>query len=108
MLPFLFAAVLVADPAPPVAERTDRAALAAAVERVAEQPYLDSVIVAQHGQRLAEHHRRAHGAEEPHPMRSATKSLISAALGIALGPERVNAVERPVFETLHAWLPQAR
>lgn len=87
---------------------TDRAAVAAAVARVAHEPYLDALIVAQHGATLAEHYLRTSSRTELHPMRSATKSLISAALGIALGRERVNAVERPVFETLREWLPEAR
>ena len=66
--------------------RTDPARVAQAGARVAALPYLDAIIVAQHGAKVFEHYRRASERDSPHAMRSATKSVISAALGIALGP----------------------
>lgn len=69
------------------------------------QGQVESLLVAQHGRVVVERHRRAGDAMRAHPLRSAGKSLISAALGIAFGGERLQFVDAGVLEVLqHARL----
>jgi len=76
---------------------------------------IHSVLVARHGRLLFEHYRPgedecwgeplgnvAHGLDTKHDLRSATKSVISLLLGIALDRELINGIDDSIVN----WFPQ--
>lgn len=72
--------------------------------------FVDSALVVQHGKRLAEYFASDSVRRHAHPLRSAGKSVIITALGIALGPGREHLIDSPVFASFHkiGWLPEAK
>lgn len=73
-----------------------------------ELGFLDSLLVAQHGELVLEHYRRPEMAHQAHALRSAGKSLISAALGMALGEKKLKFVHAGVYDIFNhtGWIPQ--
>jgi CubicO group peptidase (beta-lactamase class C family) len=51
---------------------------------------LHSVLVYRHGRLVLEEYFHGYGRDRPHPLRSATKSVVSALVGIAVGDVRWN------------------
>lgn len=80
-------------------------ALAEALLR--KHPFVDSVLFAQQGQLQVELYRNERLRDRAHPLRSAGKSLISIALGVALGPKRLGFTQLTVNEVYHraGWMP---
>jgi len=73
-------------------------------------PNLHSVLIARHGRLLYEHYWPgkdellgrdlgvvAHDRDSLHDIRSCTKSIVSACIGIAIGQGKIKSVETPVF-----------
>jgi CubicO group peptidase (beta-lactamase class C family) len=75
----------------------DSAGLAAAFVRAATLPRLHNLIVARHGQVVAEKHFRGPGPDTPANIKSASKSVLSTLVGIAIeegylqGPDQLIA-----------------
>lgn len=89
-----------AEPAPSTPQ-----ALAEGLMR--KHAFVDSVLFAQQGRLQVELYRSERLRERAHPLRSAGKSLISIALGLALGPKRLGFTQLTVNEVYHraGWMP---
>ena len=74
----------------------DSARLAAAVERARALPRLHSLIVARHGQVYAETYPRGAGRNGRANVKSASKSIVSALVGIAIAEGKLQGLDQPV------------
>ncbi|MDX0603926.1 serine hydrolase [Sinorhizobium medicae] len=92
----------------PVAAAQDRSAVATLVMSLAtrdELKPLRAVIVAQHGETIAEKGYRGHTTSESTNIKSASKSIISALVGIAIDKGLLDGPEQKIAALLKAELP---
>jgi CubicO group peptidase (beta-lactamase class C family) len=71
-------------------------ALEAALEQAAQLPRLQAMIVAQHGAIVAERRFRGPGLDQPCEIKSVSKSIISALVGIAIERGKLRGVDQPI------------
>ncbi|HYW05765.1 MAG TPA: serine hydrolase [Longimicrobium sp.] len=91
------------DTAPPpavLAPLGDTLLLAEAERRAALLPRLTGMLVARDGHIISEHYWRGAGADRVTNVKSASKSVLSALLGIAIAEGKVRGVDQPVSEIL--------
>ncbi|HEX2255527.1 MAG TPA: serine hydrolase [Afifellaceae bacterium] len=87
-------------------DSTDPAAiLAATVERAAAMPRLRTLIVARDGVPIVERAFRDQGLDEPGNIKSVSKSVISALVGIAIDKGLLQGVDQPVAPILGDRVP---
>lgn len=108
-------ALLACSPAPVEGEQEAAAAVAtrgldaAMVERAMtearELDRLHAVIIARHGEVIAEERLRGPGLDTPVNIKSASKSVLSAITGIAIGQGVLEGVDQPIAPILSADLP---
>lgn len=85
-----------------LAQPTDRASIIAALdpERLAQQasalPRIHSLLISHDGERILERYFAGRSASQPANMKSASKSVISALVGIAIDKGYINSVDEPV------------
>lgn len=84
----------------------DRVLLGRAMERAAGLPRLHALIVARHGRVLAERAFRGPGLNVPVNVKSVSKSVISALVGIAVSQGALKGVDQPIAGLLADRLPQ--
>ncbi|HEX7242189.1 MAG TPA: serine hydrolase, partial [Longimicrobiaceae bacterium] len=78
----------------------DSALLAAAVAEAATLPRLTGIIVSQHGRIEAERYFRGAGPDRRTNVKSASKSVLSALVGVAIREGHLKGVDQPVAELL--------
>jgi CubicO group peptidase (beta-lactamase class C family) len=79
----------------------DRALTAAALEEAAALPRLHTLLVARHGQILVERHFRGPAPDQPANVKSVSKSVLSAIVGIAIAEGHIESADQrivPYFE----------
>jgi CubicO group peptidase (beta-lactamase class C family) len=74
----------------------DSARLAAALEHAATLPRLHNMIVARHGEVVVERHFRGPAPSAAANVKSASKSILSALIGIAVAEGHLEGLEQPV------------
>jgi CubicO group peptidase (beta-lactamase class C family) len=85
----------------------DPQALAKVEEHVArEYTHVRSVLVVRHGYLVYEHYWHGLDAASGHDVRSVTKSVIGALVGIAIAEGKIESLEQTVGELLPAQLPK--
>jgi CubicO group peptidase (beta-lactamase class C family) len=82
-------------PAPPPVGM-DSARLGAALEQAATLPRLRTLVVARHGDLEAERHFRGPGLDQPANVKSVSKSVLSALVGIAIAEGHLPGVDQPI------------
>jgi CubicO group peptidase (beta-lactamase class C family) len=97
----LFAALLLICPLTASAA----AELDAIVERAERLTQLQTLMVAQHGEIIAERGYRGHRTTSPTNIKSASKSVISALVGIAIDKQVLEGPEQPIADLLKSDLP---
>jgi CubicO group peptidase (beta-lactamase class C family) len=103
----LLGAMLLAAPAP-AAPAMDAALLDVAFARAAGLPRLQSLIVARHGVVIRERAFRGPGLDAPVNVKSASKSVISALVGIAIARGALAGTDQPIAPLLADRLPAKR
>lgn len=91
-----------APPAPTVG--MDSALLAAAFEYAATLPRLRTLIVARHGETQAERRFRGPALDAPANVKSVSKSVLSAMVGIAIEEGWLEGVDQPIAPFFDAYL----
>jgi CubicO group peptidase (beta-lactamase class C family) len=87
--------------ATPEEQGMDPARLAAVDDQVATAyPHVRSVLVVRHGYLVYEHYRSGLDEKSGHDVRSVTKSVVGALVGIALAEGRIASPDQPVAELL--------
>lgn len=81
------------------------AELAAVLDRAERLEQLETLIIAQRGEILAERGYRGHRTTSASNIKSASKSVISALIGIAIEKGVIEGVEQPIAELLPGDLP---
>ena len=66
---------------------------------------IDGIVIAKSGQLVFEAYFHGYSRDKRHDLRSATKSLTSALIGIAVDREHVAGVAAPVYPALEAYAP---
>jgi CubicO group peptidase (beta-lactamase class C family) len=89
------------DPAQP----PDRTALEPAMERARGLGNLHALIVAQNGKVLAEHAFRGPAVDRPVNIKSASKTVLSALVGIAIDRGVLQGIDQPVAPLLRGSVP---
>lgn len=79
--------------------------LAAVLDKAERLAALETLIIAQHGKVIAERGYRGHRTTTPSNIKSASKSVISALVGIAIDKGVISSVEQPIAELLESDLP---
>jgi CubicO group peptidase (beta-lactamase class C family) len=74
----------------------DSASIASVVERAAELPRLRTLLIARHGDLLVERHFRGPGLDQPANVKSVSKSILSAVVGIAVAEGHLQSVDQPI------------
>jgi CubicO group peptidase (beta-lactamase class C family) len=74
----------------------DSARLAAALDHAAGLPRLRALVIARHGEVLAERAFRGPGLDAPANVKSVSKSILSALVGIAIAEGHLEGVDQPV------------
>ena len=67
-------------------------------------PQLHSFVVSRRGEIIIEHHAKGYSANRPANIKSASKSIISALTGIAIGRKLIRSVQEPIVR----WFPELR
>jgi CubicO group peptidase (beta-lactamase class C family) len=83
----------------------DPAAMAAAVEQARALPNLHALIVARDGEVLAEHRLRGPGLDQPVNIKSASKTVLSALVGIAIDRGVLTGTDQKIAPLLASDLP---
>jgi CubicO group peptidase (beta-lactamase class C family) len=76
-----------------------------AMQRAAELPRLRSLIVARHGETLIARSFRGPGLNEPVNVKSVSKSVLSALVGIAIADGHLEGVDQPVLPFFERYVP---
>lgn len=76
----------------------DSTLLAAAYDRASELPRLRSLLVARQGELLGERYYRGATADRPANVKSVSKSVISALVGIAIGEGHIGGLDQPIAD----------
>jgi CubicO group peptidase (beta-lactamase class C family) len=93
--------------APPKAQGMDPDVLATIQGTVASlHPEIRSVLVVRHGYLVYEHYWQGMTASDCHDVRSVTKSVVSALVGIALGEGKLKGLDQTVGALLARHLPK--
>ena len=79
--------------------------LYALLEQAADLTFLETVIVARDGAILAERGYRGHSTSDPTNIKSASKSVMSALVGIAIGRGVLSGVDQPIAPILRDEVP---
>ena len=74
----------------------DALLLAATYERAAEMPRLHSLLVARHGELLGEEYFHDYNASRRANIKSVSKSIISALIGIAIAEGHLDGLDQPI------------
>lgn len=82
--------------APAATVGLDSARMAAALEQAAALPRLRTLLVARHGEVALERRFRGPGLDEPANVKSVSKSVLSALVGIAIDEGHLDGVDQPV------------
>ncbi|HEX2092672.1 MAG TPA: serine hydrolase [Longimicrobiaceae bacterium] len=88
------------EPLPGPAAAPDSALLAGALAEAARLPRLHSLLVSQHGRIAAERYFRGTGPDTRANIKSASKSVLAALVGIAIREGHLRGVDQPVAEIL--------
>ncbi|MBB5754494.1 serine hydrolase domain-containing protein [Prosthecomicrobium pneumaticum] len=91
---------------PAIARAQEPADLDAVLDRAAALGPLETVLVAKDGARLAERGYRGHRPGDPTNIKSASKSIVSALVGIAIDKGVLDGTEQPIAPLLAADLPE--
>lgn len=83
-------------------------ALNAALDRAAALQALRAVVVAQDGRIVAERGYRGYGPGQPANIKSASKAIVSALVGIAIDRGLLDGVDQPISPLFAADLPEVR
>jgi CubicO group peptidase (beta-lactamase class C family) len=81
---------------PVAAQPAEPAAFAQARRIAATLPRLHSLVVSRRGEVVFEHYARGYGANRPANIKSASKSVISALIGIALDRGLITSIHEPI------------
>ncbi|WP_300973581.1 serine hydrolase [Sphingomonas sp. LHG3406-1] len=84
----------------------DPALMAEVRKRADALPRLQAVLVARHGETLAEYRLRGPALDQPVNIKSASKSVLSALVGIAIGRDLLDGPEQKIAPLLRADIPQ--
>jgi CubicO group peptidase (beta-lactamase class C family) len=87
----------------PRAQRGDTALLAQGVERAFELPNLRGMIVSQRGEIVLERYRGGAGADRATNVKSASKSVLSALVGIAIAEGHIHGIDQPISDFFPAY-----
>jgi CubicO group peptidase (beta-lactamase class C family) len=90
----------------PSSGRSDAARLAGPVERAKEIPNLHALIVCHDGRVVAEEAFRGPAVDRPVNIKSASKAVVSALVGIAIDKGVLRSVDQPIASVLEASLPK--
>lgn len=90
---------------PAAAAETDAAALSRALDEAASLEPLRTVIVARDGEIIADRGYRGHTTSESTNIKSASKSIVSALVGIAIDRGLLEGVDQPIAPILRSDLP---
>jgi CubicO group peptidase (beta-lactamase class C family) len=82
----------------------DSLLLARAFERAAELPRLYSLVVARHGELVREQHFGGPGPDRRANIKSASKSIISALVGIAIAEGHLEGLDQPIAPFFSSWI----
>lgn len=88
----------------PATQGLDSAPLAEALAEAASLPRLHSMIVARHGEIVAERHFRGPGLDRPANIKSASKSVLSALVGLAVEDGYLEGTDQPVLSFFDEYL----
>ncbi|MEX2569733.1 MAG: serine hydrolase [Gemmatimonadota bacterium] len=83
-------------PEPPPTFGLDSVMLDAAVAHASELTRLRTLLVARHGEVLVEEHFRGPGLTDPHNVKSVSKSVVSALVGIAIAEGHLSGADQPI------------
>lgn len=81
--------------------------LSALLDRAESLAFLETVLIAREGEVLAERGFRGHGLSDPTNIKSASKSVMSALVGIAIGRGVLNGVDQRIAPLLRDDIPSA-
>lgn len=84
----------------------DRERVQETVAKAAEVPSFNELIVAHDGHPVAEQVFRGYGLDWPINIRSASKAIIGALVGIAIDKGMINGVEQPILPLLKKRAPE--
>jgi CubicO group peptidase (beta-lactamase class C family) len=87
-----------ADVAPPAADPADTVLLARALERARELPRLRGMVVSQGGDVILRHFTDGAGIHRATNVKSVSKSVLSALVGIAIAEGHIRGTEQPIHE----------
>lgn len=101
-------------PAPPVVTAAaaprvspaDTVLLAQALERAAELPRLRGILVSQRGQIVMERYSDGAGADRAANVKSASKSILSVLVGIAIQEGHIRGVDQPISDFFPGYFAQ--
>jgi CubicO group peptidase (beta-lactamase class C family) len=105
ILALAFATLLLVAPTAHPQEGSGGPALSAVLDRGEELSQLRTVIVAQNGEILAERGYRGHSVTAPTNIKSASKSIVSALIGIAIDRGVLEGVDQRIATLLADDLP---
>lgn len=88
-----------------VSRGLDPLAMAAVARRAEQLPRLHALIVARHGETLAEHRFRGSALDQPVNIKSASKSVLSALAGIAIQRGVLEGTEQKIAPVLRGDIP---
>ncbi len=93
----------------PETEGLDPVGLSETISFIDQDPHNDfrSLLVARNGKLVSEHYFNGHGPDSLQDVRSATKSLTSALIGIAISEEVVPAIDARVLSLFPSYEPVA-
>jgi CubicO group peptidase (beta-lactamase class C family) len=97
-------------PAPAAGRRPDPAdtvLLSQALQRAAEVPRLRGMLVSQGGQIVLERYTNGAGADRPTNIKSASKSILSALVGIAIAEGHIRGIDQPISDFFPAYFARA-
>ncbi len=85
------------------ADPADTVLLAQALLRAAELPRLRGILVSQGGQVVLERYVNGAGADRPTNIKSASKSILSALIGIAIAEGHIRGIDQPISDFFPAY-----
>ncbi len=85
------------DPAPPAQKARTRNEFAPAAQAAAKLPRLHSLLVSRRGELVLEYYARGVRPTRPANVKSASKSVISALVGIAIDRDLIKGVHEPIL-----------
>jgi len=100
----ILALALLASPAA-MAQAGDAPSITSALERAEALKPLRTVVVAHHGQIIAEHGYRGYTSKDPTAIMSASKTIISALVGIAIDKRILEGTDQKIITILGREMP---